>query len=50
MQLEQQLQDEELRSKKLEEQLGIKKKKLDQQALNKKQHVTQEVENLQTLL
>ena len=50
MQLEQQLQDKELRSKQLEEQLGIEKKKIDQQALNKQQYLSQEVEKLQNLL
>ena len=48
--MEQQLQDEELRSKQLEEQLGIEKKKIDQQALNKQQQLSQEVAKLQTLL
>ena len=44
------MQDEKLRSKQLEEQLGIEKKNLDQQALNKQQQLAQEVEKLQILL
>ena len=50
MQLEQQLQDAKLRSKQLEEKLGIEKKNIDQQALNKKQQLSQEAAKLQTLL
>ena len=50
MHFEQQLQDEKLISKQLEEKLGIEKKNLDQQALNKQPQLTQEVEKLHTLL
>ena len=50
IQLEQQLQDEELRSKQPEEQLSIEKKKIDEQALNKQQQLSQEVEKLQNIL
>ena len=48
--MEQQLHEEELRAKQLEENLGIEKKNLNQQALNKQQQLTQEVSKLQTLL
>ena len=50
VQLEKQFQDEELRSKQLEEQLSIEKNNIDEQALNKQQQLSQEVEKLQNLL
>lgn len=50
IQLEQRLQDGELKSKKLEEQISIEKENIDQQNLEKQKQLNQEIAILQALL
>ena len=50
IQLEQRLQDAELRTKQLEEQLSLENNKIDEEALDKQHQLNQEVEKLQNLL